>query len=191
MEPMRVPISKKKLLALIQQFAAVDAVGTSAVRGQPTGTKAKIQEYLKKIRLNTIPSGTFSDFKAWLNHQTRCIQRKPPNPNAPWDIARKTLNLFLRACYYNHYLRRRYKLAKIGKWLEVPLDGIVARELKRDAGKGMLPPWAGLKRLEQQDSDEFQKHAHEYAAACKLPVPIFLDNYLWLHGRRPRPKRDS
>jgi hypothetical protein len=180
---MRKPISERKLLALIQQFAAVDAVGTSAVRGQPAGTKAAIQQYLAKIRLSGIPNGTCSAFKAWLDHHTKCIQRKLPNPSAPWGIARKTLNLFMRACYYNHYLRSRYGLGKIGRWLEVPLDGVVARGLKKDAGRGVLPRWAGLERLEQQDSDEFQKHAREYASACKLPVTIFLDNYLWLHGR--------
>lgn len=180
---MRKPISEKQLLALIQQFAAVDAVGTSAVRGQPAGTKKAIQDYLAKMSLSDIPYRSKDAFGEWLNQHTAFIQRRLPNPNAPWGIARKTLNLFLRACYYNHYLRRRYGLGKIGHWMEVPLDGVVARELKRDAGRGVLPRWVGLEYLEQQDSDKFQDHARKFAAACRLPVTVFLDNYLWLHSR--------
>jgi len=180
---MRKPISKKKLLALIQQFTAVDAVGTSAVRGQPRGTKAAIQDYLAKLRLSGIPKNSRSAFKAWLDRHTKSIQQKLPNPDRPWGVSRKALNLFLRACFYNHYLRRTYGLGKIGQRLEVPLDSIVVRELKRAAGRGKLPRWAGLERLEQRDSEKFQEYAREYAAACDLPVTVFLDNYLWLHGR--------
>lgn len=184
---MRKTISKKELLALIQEFAAIDSVSTSAVRGQPRKTKKVIQEYLATVRLGRIPHRTRHDFEAWLDRQTEHIQHGLAGREKPWGIARKTLNLFLRLCFYIHYLRREYGLAKVGRWLEVPLDGLVARELRKDAGRGVLPRWKGLKRLKQEDSERYQEHAREYAAACKLPVPVFLDNYLWLRGRRRRP----
>lgn len=182
-ELMRKPISKRKLLALIQQYAAVDAVGPSAVRGQPRKTVERIRGYLGKMNLNRMPQGTREDFARWLDLHTGRIQRRLPNSKKPWGIARKTLNLFLRTCLYNHYLRKEYGFARVGRWLEVPLDSVVARELRRDAGRGVLPRWRGLEWLDQQDSEKFQEHAREYASACKLPITVFLDNYLWLHGR--------
>jgi len=180
---MRKPISKAKLLAIIQQFTAIDAVGPSAVRGQRPKTAAKIQSYLGKMDLGKAPRNNRQDFLRWLDLHTGRIQRKLPSSRKRWGVARKTLNLFLRSCFYNHYLRRAYALNKIGPWLEVPLDSVVARELRHDAGKGVLPRWQGLGQLQQHQSQEYQEHARDYAAACKLPVTIFLDNYLWLHGR--------
>jgi len=133
-----------------------------------------------------MPRESRQDFERWLNLHTGRIQRRLPNPGKPWGIARKTLNLFLRLCFYIHYLRKEYGFGKVAQWLEVPLDGVVARELKRDARKAKvrLPPWNGLgdPRL-QQKSEDFQRHARAFAAACKLPATVLLDNYLWLHGR--------
>jgi hypothetical protein len=82
-----------------------------------------------------------------------------------------------------HYLRRAYGLGKVSRWLEVPLDGVVARELKKEAGRGVLPRWPGLEHLKKADSEKFQRHARVQAATCKLPATVFLDNYLWLRGR--------
>ena len=182
---MRKPISKKMLLTLIQQFVAVDSVGTSAVRGQPAGTVLAIRKYLGMMNLDRLPRNDRQDFARWLDLHTGRIQRKLPNRRRPWGIARKTLNLFLRSCFYTHELRKAYGMAKAARRLEVPLDSLVAKGLREDAGKHnvRLPRWRGLKRLTPVESEEFQKHAREYAAGCKLPAPVFLDNYLWLRGR--------
>lgn len=178
-------VSKSDLLALIQEFTAIDAIGVSAVRGQPKGTKRAIESYLgKKLNLGRIPHSTRQDFKRWLDRHTERIQDRLPNPKKPWGIARKSLNLFLRTCFYNHYLRRAYGLAKIGRWLEVPLDSVVARELKKGTSRGVLPRWKGLENVDQEDSERYQARAREYARACELPATVFLDNYLWLHGRQ-------
>jgi hypothetical protein len=60
---------------------------------------------------------------------------------------------------YNKYLNRRFHLQAIERWLEVPLDGVVARALKQRGSRGELPPWPGLKNLTQQVSDKFQDFA--------------------------------
>jgi len=182
---MRKPISKKKLLSLIQQFTAVDSVGSSAVRGQPEGTVLAIREYLGRMDLGRLPRRDRWDFARWLDLHTGRIQRQLPNHLKPWGIARKALNLFLRSCFYNHELRKAYGMTRASQWLEVPLDGVVARELRRDARKQkvVLPRWKGLEGLTPGDSEKYQTHARDYAAACELPAPVFLDNYLWLLGR--------
>lgn len=178
------PITRKQLLALIQKFTAIDAVGPSAIRGQPKGTAKVIQEYLGRMDLSRALQNTRQGFDRWLDLHTARLRRKLPNPAQPWGIARKTLNLFLRSCFYNHYLRRAYRLAEIGQWLEVPLDSVVAEELRNRVGTDVLRPWPTLKHLTPEESREYQRHARAYAASRRLPATVFLDNYLWLSGRR-------
>lgn len=180
---MRRPVSKRKLLALIQEFTAVSAVGASAVRGQPKNTVKGIREYLGKMNLCRMPKSDQKDFRRWLDLHTGRIQRKLPTP---WGIARKALNLFLRSCFYTHDLRRKHGFECVRRWLEVPLDSVVARELRKEARKRniVLPKWNGLGDSHLQDkSDTFQSYARAYAAACKLPATVYLDNVLWIPGR--------
>ena len=176
-------ISRKQLMAIIQEFEAVSAIGPSAVRGQPSGTADACRNFLKKVNLMKVPRRSPTLFRKWLDHETQCLQRELPNPDRPWGIARKALNLFLRSCFYNRFLYERHRLERIASWLEVPLDSVVAKKLKEHAGRGKLPRWFGLGRLTPKDSEVFQRYALEYAADKGLPARVFLDNYLWLLGR--------
>lgn len=179
-------ISKNKLLSIIQRFAAVEAVGPSAVRGQPKSTIDIVRGYLGRIDLRRIPKSQLS-FRRWLNLHTARIERSLPKDNRKarrrWGVARKTLNLFLRTCFYNHYLRGAYGFARIGRCLEVPIDSVVARKLREDPGPSCVPSWKGLGGLDKSKNEEFQQCAREYAQDCNLPLTVFLDNYLWLLGR--------
>ncbi|MFO8012588.1 MAG: hypothetical protein R6X20_04690 [Phycisphaerae bacterium] len=185
-------ISKAALAAMVQQYEAVSAVGTSAVRGQPRGTADAVRTFLgETMTLSDVPRRNRALFDKWLNNQTRRIQRRLPNPDRPWGIARKTLNLFLRSCFYNRLLCERYGLEKVGPWLEVPLDSVVAKGLRRHARKHdkpkALPKWLGLGGLTPAASRAFQEYALEYADSLGLPARVFLDNYLWLRGRGSLP----
>lgn len=74
-----------------------------------------------------------------------------------WGAGRKALNLFLRDCLYNRYLSAEHGLDCIQKWVEIPLDSIVADRLKKDAGRrGRLPVWNGLSNLKKDDSKNFR-----------------------------------
>lgn len=42
------------------------------------------------------------------------------------------MNIFLRDCFYNAYLRDAYGLAVAEPWFEVPLDSVVAEGLKKN-----------------------------------------------------------
>ena len=184
----------EKVLKTVQHFTALDSVSASAVRGQMPGTKAAIEKYLAAIEFEGVSHLDYEGFSAWLDNHTKCIQRKLPARAGrvhPWGVARKSLNLFLRSCSYNYYLRTRYSIDKISPWLEVPLDSVVAKELRKwelekhpdlDT-KDRLPRWKGLIHLEQPESDQYQGFARKCAKECDLDPAVLLDNVLWLRGR--------
>jgi hypothetical protein len=169
------------LLRQIREFTAYDSVGVTALRGQARGTRATAIDYLKKIDLSTIPRRKVQ-FGRWLNDHTQHLRGELPlsqaNSERLWGVARKALNLFLRGCLYNHYLRDRYRLANIETLLEVPLDSRVAGELI-DQGN-CSTPWRGLKKLTPAQSESFQKCSGELAGRKKLQSVVFLDHTLWL-----------
>ena len=177
------PDSKIDLISMIQQFTAVDSVGVSAMRNQGPGVLKAVQRYLSPLQLDDIPVKSENEFGVWLAGQTEGLLRAMPLDTRPWGTARKALNLFLRGCLYNHYLRRHYRLDHIEHWLEIPLDSVTAKALKREAGRGQLPQWPGLKHLRKQTSDKFQAYARTYSESVGLPARIFVDNYLWLKNR--------
>lgn len=175
--------AKREFLRFIQDFTAIQAVGTSAVRGQPAGTLKTVQQYCSGLHLDLLAEMDRDEYAQWLNTRTRILRSRLPSRRKPWGIARKALNLFMRSCLYNAYLSRESHLARIQRWMEIPLDGAVARGLKKHAGRGQLPRWPGLKRVGPEDSAQYQEHAEQYARELGLPARVFLDNYLWLKNR--------
>ncbi|MEI8247040.1 MAG: hypothetical protein WCI51_14505, partial [Lentisphaerota bacterium] len=81
---------------------------------------------------------------------------------------------------YNRYLYRKYPISEVEKWLEIPLDSVVANELKKmDAS---LPTWTRLKNLDKNNSEQYQKAALEIAETKKIKR-VHLDIFLWLDNR--------
>lgn len=173
-------MSNKKFLAAVQKFMAIQAVSVSTVRGMPAGSLGKIQTYLGRLRLGRLAGMDGSDYARWLDAKTRDLQKKLRGRKKRWGVARKATNLFMRQCLYNTYLSKKYRLDPLQQHMEIPLDSRVAQELKKDAGRGALPPWPGLISLDPTTSRKFQEHAKDYALREKLPARVFLDNYLWL-----------
>jgi len=169
----------KELVEILQEFLAIETVGPSALRGQGGGVLKPVQKHLgSDVDLRSIPRRSRQAFADWLDHQTVRI------PRARWGAARKALNLFIRGCTYNHYLRSEFRLGgNVEKWLEIPLDGVIARSLKRQAGRGMLPPWLGLKNLTREHHAEFQRYAEGLCQSRGIRSRAFLDHYLWLDER--------
>ena len=171
------------LLDNIKKHEANAAIGITTLRGQPKGTRQTVIEFLGKIKLGRIPRRSHADFNRWLDRQTHSLRHLLPSRGKPWGIARKSLNLFLRSCVYNHHLRKAHGLSALEHLLETPLDGVVARALKRDnrdIGKGDLPPWPGLKHLTSMESKKFQEYATHMARRMKLPSTVFLDNIFFI-----------
>ena len=176
-------MSNRRFLTSVRKFTAVDAVGPSAVRGQPSGTLGAIHEYLGRLRLDRLASMDRTDYARWLDARTRYLQKKLPGPQKPWGVARKAMNLFMRSCLYNRYLSRKFHLTRVQRYMEIPLDGAVARGLNRRAGRGKLSQWPGLSGLQADVSQEYQNQARKCARSLGFPGRVFFDNYLWLENR--------
>ena len=172
------------LIATVQEFVATAAIGPNAVRNQGKGVLSATQGYLKVVSLCDIPDDAES-FAEWLDEHTDGILKaiKKKSKKTHWGTARKALNLFLRDCFCNHYLRKHYKVRRVENWLEMPLDRLVANALKRHAGRGRLPQWPGLINLVKEDSDKFQAEAETWASELGLSAKVHLDMVLWLANR--------
>lgn len=169
-------------LQTLQRKVTITAVGPSAVRGQGKGVLRASQDFLSQISLSAVPKHNSKQFNAWLDRQTNALLDRLPVKSRPWGVARKVINLFLREALYNQYLNKRFHLDSIESWLEIPLDRAGARGLKSRAGKGVLPPWPGLKNLQRRASAAFQDFASTEAARKQI-ARVHLDMYLWLENR--------
>jgi hypothetical protein len=169
-------------IRVMQQKVAVSAVGLSTVRGQGRGVLSASQNFLGHISLTRIPNSNEKRFRIWLTRNSEYLLDYLPVKNRPWGTARKVINIFLRDSLYNQYLCRRFHLQAIERWLEVPLDSVVARALKQRGVRGELPPWPGLKRLTPEVSDKFQDFASQIAQQ-KGFARVHLDIFLWLKNR--------
>lgn len=170
----------KKFLADVQKFIAISAVGVSALRGQGAGVIDRVRKYLGEMHLSeTRLLRDEVTFCEWLDDKTNdlvCSQE------VKWGAARKALNLFLRDCLYNRYLSSEYSLDQLESLMEIPLDSVIAGQLKRNAGRGQLPIWPGLKGLKKEDSKRFQDHASGMAAQEGVPR-VHLDIGMWVNNR--------
>ncbi|MGD2175612.1 MAG: hypothetical protein PVJ27_09430 [Candidatus Brocadiaceae bacterium] len=176
--------SRQELIDLVHRFVAVESVGITAVRGQGAGVLDAVRGQLATEDLGSIPAGEEA-FARWLDACTERVLDALPDTvdGRPWGTARKAVNLFLRTCTYNHYLRCHYQLARVEPLLEVPVDSVVAGALKREAGRGQLPVWNGLKRLTPEEHAQFQDYAGELARRRGFSCRVHLDMDLWLSNR--------
>lgn len=169
-------------ISTLQRKVAVTAVGPSALRGQGKGVLAATQEFLPKIDLDGLPKSYPKSFESWLNRQTNRLLDTLPIKSKPWGAARKAINLYLRDALYNQYLCRRFRINRVESWLEIPLDSVVAKGLKRANKRGELPSWPGLKWLTKSVSNQYQEFASELSNRMKIER-VHLDIYLWLENR--------
>ena len=164
----------------VQRFTAVSSVGVSALRRQGVGVIGRVQRHLGSLNLTeTISLKNQKEFYGWLDRKTEYLVQ---NQNVKWGAARKALNLFLRDCLYNKYLSAEYGLDNLEPWLEIPLDSVIATQLKKDAGRGALPVWQGLRKLKEEESKQFQNHASQMAATKNI-ARVHLDVGMWVNNR--------
>jgi hypothetical protein len=180
-----------EFLQVIQAKAARAAVGQSVVRGQgPAGMLKISQDYLADLDLRQFAVRRESLFQRRHDDATQQLLSVFPISGKSWGCARKVLDLFLRDALVNHYLRQYFKLEASEHLLEVPLDTVVARELRREAGRGVLPKWPTLKRLTPEVNQAYQALAARMARETGI-ARVHLDAELWLRGTgkqmRPQP----
>lgn len=171
------------LLHAFKSRAARVSVGASTVRGRGNaGVAAKSRQYLLQLDLRTFSPETGEQFENQLNSATRGLLDALPEGAQHWGLARKVLNIFLRDCLYTKMLDDAYFLSKHIDCFELPLDSITARNLKRVAGRGKLPAWPGVKKIDARLSSEFQEVAA--IVADRLGTSrIHLDAIWWSVSR--------
>jgi hypothetical protein len=175
MLPRQKPV--RGLIRQLQLREARLAVGPSTVRGQPSGTAAKARQALLAVKLGPFGTRDHAAFCRALDRETSRVRRALPQPS--WGLARKILNIFLRGCLYNVYVRDHYHLDRAEAWYEVPLDQLVATNLERLCREGEVPTWYTVKALEAQASAEYQRAAERLASARRI-ARVHLDAFLWL-----------
>lgn len=182
------PPSEPDLIAITQEYMAVDMTGGTALRNQEPGVVAGLRIGLCKVSLagvaETIDIGAY---ERWLDDQTDTlldsVDASVRVSTRPWGTARKALNLFMRGCICDHLLRGAYQLDRVEPAAELPLDGVVATRLRQLAGRGKLPEWPGLKHLTRADHRLFQTFASQETEKCGMRARIYLDYLLWLRAR--------
>jgi len=169
-------------LRLLRYRIAELSIGASTLRRQ--GAKRVVEKaraYLKRIRLRKYSVNSRSDFLAVLNAETNRLRRYLPYRARNWGAARKALNIFLCSTVYNRHLCGTYRLAKIERFLEVPLDSYVGKALRRSSEGASLPRWRSVKGLTKRLSDQYQTVARQIARRKKM-LPVHLDLHYF---RRP------
>lgn len=150
-------------------------VARYAISGRyPAGTIPSTREFVSEMPLRPFATEDERAFRNQLECETSDLQKKIPGLG--WGWARKSLNIFLRDCLYNFYLRREYGLESSGAFYEVPLDCIVGTELRKFDSS--LPAWDAIKRLNSATSAKYQATARRIAQELGMSR-VHLDARFW------------
>jgi hypothetical protein len=165
-----------ELSQLMQRRIAQTAIGANTTRGQREGLLREIRHYLENVSISEFSNA--SGFKKRLDEETKKLQKKA---DCSFGMARKCLNLFLRGCCYNHYLREKYSLGLIEEYLEIPLDSFVMGALRRGASE--IEGISTLQRcsiaaLTPKISEDYQNVALRIAQKKKISR-VHLDLSYW------------
>lgn len=175
-------MTHSELLQAIQSRAARVAVAASTVRGgKGKGTVKAAREYfagLDLAKLGVEPGG----FSRLLDSETRQLLTALPKQARHWGLARKLLNIFLRDVLYTGELKKAYRLDRVQAALELPLDSITAKALRKTQPRGSLPPWPGVRQLTVSVSEAFQQAALAEARGLNI-ARVHLDAIWWARDR--------
>ncbi len=176
-------------LSLYQERLSRITVTSSSARGQPEGTIIAAQNYLSRLDLAILGElNDSTDFEMFLEQWTKSLCRHLETKS--WGHARKFLNIFLYLCSRDFQIRKRYRLNRFDRALEIPLDrhvaeGLVAFERCVAHGTRTTLTWTTIGALDKQKNAAFQAIASTLARRLNLHRAE-LDLKLW---RRPKRQR--
>lgn len=186
-------MNKEEFEVKLQRRIAQLAVGASAIRNQGgSGLIDTCRNYFEnsidlKEFFSSLPEQ--GKYRKFIDKHTNAIVELFPEEAKSWGAARKGLNLFFRDVCYNKYLADKFILPTNFsdnngslKHLEVPLDNDVEKGLIRHF-PNELPKWDGIKNLNPDKSDKYQKKAGELASKEKI-AKIHLDLLFWRENNR-------
>jgi hypothetical protein len=163
----------------IQRRIAETSIAPSTLRGiGPEGTVEKARLYLRGIDLSDFRVRNKTTFIDVLDGQTLAMKSRLPKGGQYWGVARKSLNIFLREASYNRFLCDEYDLYRLEPWLEIPLDGRVAKGLRLEREGNELRRWKGVIHLEKRINQQYQNVAEKVAGRLGL-YRIHLDLIYW------------
>lgn len=166
-------------MTTLRRRTASAAIGASTIRGMgPKGTAKRARAFLAGLNLNRFRVDSKREFARVLDRATDSFLAALPRKAKHWGLARKLLNIFLRDAAYNRYLSQRYALWRVERWMEVPLDSHVGKQLRSSAEGRHLPRWKTVIGLASEESTEFQRVA-TMVARRKGVTRVDLDVYYW------------
>jgi hypothetical protein len=177
-------MNPRDLLPVIQSFVSTESGGASTLRGQGAGGMVRVaRTYCSAIDLSVFGTSRLSSFSVQLDETTEDLRLKFPQGGRHWGAARKVMNVFLRNAYYNQFLCSQFHLERAVALYEVPLDSIVADELRRLDEARCLPRWPGVKYLQPDTNTRYQDFLLKLAS-CNGLQRVHLDAILWLRDGR-------
>ena len=166
-------------IATLRRRIASAAIGVSTIRRMgPKGTAKRTRTFLAGLNLNRFRVGSKREFARVLDNATKSFLGTLPRKAKHWGLARKLLNIFLRDAAYNRYLSQRFGLWRLERWMEVPLDSHVGKQLRACSRGRHLPRWKTVIGLAPEESAAFQKVAATVARR-KGVTRVDLDVYYW------------
>jgi hypothetical protein len=170
-------------LKILQQRTGQLAIGRSTLRNQGApGVIGRARSFLQNLELSEFRAvSTNEQYLQFLEDKTMELSESfPDGAKGNWGAARKALNIFFRDCLYNAYLNKEYSIERLRGWLEIPLDGDVARNLYA-LYKPSLPKWPNIRCLTPEISSIYQQKASEKALKVGI-ARVDLDIYYWRDG---------
>jgi hypothetical protein len=129
-----------------------------------------------KLRLARFASSERAAFERALDAYTQRLMSAFPEGRGSWGLARKLLNIFLRDSLYTTYLSKAFRLRSAEGLLEIPLDSITAKHIRKAVPE--LPRWRGVRHLSPEVSAMYQAAALEVAKR-ENTSRVHLDAYWW------------
>ena len=166
-------------IATLRRRTASAAIGASTIRRMgPKGTAKRARTFLAGLNLHRFRVDSKREFARTLDRATGSFLTALPRKAKHWGLARKLLNIFLRDAAYNRYLSQRFALWRVERWMEVPLDSHVGKQLCASREGAHLPRWKTVIGLAPGESTAFQKVATTVARR-KGVTRVDLDVYYW------------
>ncbi len=159
-------LSDEKIINLIQERLAYSTMNIRVFRNQGRGKVEKAWRFMKSLNLKLLTKeserGVEKEYSSYCNRTLHRLQKKFHKQNSnTFGIATKALNIFLIECYLNKELNKEYKLERIKKFLEVPIDSKVAKFLKKKYK--FLPTFKSIKCLNNATYFAYQERAKFHA----------------------------
>ncbi len=178
-----------EFLRLMHRRIASGAVTPSAARRMgPKGTITAARKFLsQKVDLRGV-GRSGKNYPLLLDQLTLRFVLALPKGARHWGTARKLLNIFLRDATYNVYLREAFGLSRIERFLEVPLDSHVAKEIfEQIKSLGLrlpdhkLPRWKTVISVDADVNRAYQS-AVRYVAEAERYDAVHFDVVAWRKG---------